>query len=157
MPGIAVITGTRYPSRVAIKMLQELYTDFNAQFGDEAKMAPTNQLSKKSKTLLSGFCKRYEDPSNVDKAQKVLGQVQSVTAQMQDNISGMLKNSEKAENLAEKSDQLNEQATVFKKRSGELKNQMRWKNLKMTLILGALVIGIILVIVVPLIVKANKN
>lgn len=155
--GIAVITGTRYPSRVAIKMLQELYTEFDAQFGADAKMAPTNSLSKKAKTLLSSQCKRYEDPSNVDKAQKVLGQVDVVKGQMQDNIAGMLQNTEKAESLAEKSDQLNEQATVFKKRSGDLKNQMRWKNLKMTLILGGLVIGILLVIIVPLIVRANEK
>lgn len=154
---IAVITGLRYPSRVAIKMLQELYADFNDQFGADAKMAPTNSLSKKSKNLLSGHCKRYEDPSNVDKAQKVIGQVDAVKGQMQDNIAGMLKNTEKAETLAEKSDQLNEQANVFKKRSGELKKQMKWKNLKMTLILGALVIGIILVIVVPMVIKANKK
>lgn len=119
-------------------------------------MAPTNSLSKKSKNLLSGHCKRYADPSNVDKAQKVIGQVDAVKGQMQDNIAGMLKNTEKAETLAEKSDQLNEQANVFKKRSGELKKQMRWKNFKMTLILGGLVIGIILVIVIPMVIKANK-
>mmetsp|Transcript_7472 Transcript_7472/g.17099 ORF Transcript_7472/g.17099 Transcript_7472/m.17099 type:complete len:158 (+) Transcript_7472:484-957(+) len=136
-------------------MLQELYTDFNDQYGADAKMAPANSLSKKSKNLLSGFCKRYEDPSNVDKAQKVLGQVDQVKSQMQDNIAGMLKNAEKAETLAEKSDQLSEQATVFKKRSGELKKQMRWKNLKMTLILVALVVGILLVILVPMIMKAR--
>jgi hypothetical protein len=155
--GIAVITGLRYPSRVAIKMLQELYAEFSDQFGADAKMAPTNSLSKKSKNLLSGSCKRYEDPSNVDKAQKVIGQVDSVKGQMQDNIAGMLKNTEKAETLAEKSDQLNEQANVFKKRSGELKKQMRWKNFKMTLILGGLVIGIVLIIVIPMVIKANKN
>lgn len=138
-------------------MLQELYTEFNDQFGPDAKMAPTDALSKKSKNLLTSYCKRYEDPSNVDKAQKVLGQVDAVKGQMQDNIAGMLKNTEKAESLAEKSDQLNEQASVFKKRSGDLKKQMKWKNFKMTLILGGLVIGIILVIVVPMIIKANKN
>jgi hypothetical protein len=48
-------------------MLQELYTEFNGQFGADARMAPTNSLSKKAKTLLSGHCKRYEDPGNVDK------------------------------------------------------------------------------------------
>lgn len=137
-------------------MLQELYHDFNEQFGTDAKMAPTNSLSKKSKNVLSGFCKRYEDPTKVDKAQKVLGQVDQVKAQMQDNIAGMLKNSEKAETLAEKSDQLNEQANVFKKRSGDLKKQMRWKNLKMTLILVALVVGILLAIIVPMIMRARK-
>jgi hypothetical protein len=138
-------------------MLQELYADFNDQFGGDAQMAPTNSLSKKAKNLLGGYCKRYEDPTNVDKAQKVLGQVDAVKEQMQDNIAGMLKNTEKAETLAEKSDQLNEQANVFKKRSGDLKKQMRWKNLKMTLILGGLVVGILLIILVPMILKAKNK
>jgi len=153
---IAVITGLRYPSRVAIKMLQELYEEFNGKFGSDAKTAPTNALSKKAKSMLGAKCKKYEDPKNVDKAQAVLGQVEDVKATMSDNIAGMLKNTEKAETLAEKSDQLNEQASVFKKRSGELKQQMRWKNLKMTLILVGLVVGILLVIIVPLIIRAKK-
>mmetsp|Transcript_31503 Transcript_31503/g.44719 ORF Transcript_31503/g.44719 Transcript_31503/m.44719 type:complete len:245 (-) Transcript_31503:1198-1932(-) len=153
---VAVITGIRYPSRVAITMLQELYKDFDAQFGQDAKMAPPGSLTKKSKALLGGYCKKYEDPSNVDKAQKVLGQVDKVKDQMGENIAGMLKNTEKADTLAAKSDQLNEQANVFKKRSTDLKKQMRWKNLKMTLILVGLVVGILLVILVPLIMKAKK-
>jgi len=137
-------------------MLQELYKDFDAQFGQDAKMAPPGSLTKKSKALLGGYCKKYEDPSNVDKAQKVLGQVDKVKDQMGENIAGMLKNTEKADTLAAKSDQLNEQANVFKKRSTDLKKQMRWKNLKMTLILVGLVVGILLVILVPLIMKAKK-
>eukprot|EP00548_Thalassiothrix_antarctica_P000237 CAMPEP_0194145822 /NCGR_PEP_ID=MMETSP0152-20130528/18853_1 /TAXON_ID=1049557 /ORGANISM="Thalassiothrix antarctica, Strain L6-D1" /LENGTH=244 /DNA_ID=CAMNT_0038846169 /DNA_START=28 /DNA_END=762 /DNA_ORIENTATION=- len=150
---VAVITGLRYPSRIAIKMLQELYTHFIDRFGGDAAMAPTNSLTKKSKELLSGQCKKFEDPSNVDKAQRVLGQVDAVKGQMQDNIAGMLKNTEKAETLAEKSDQLNEQANVFKKKAVDLKKQMKWKNLKMTLILVGVVVGLILIIVLPMILK----
>merc|ERR1711915_1136090 len=112
--------------------------------------APTNSLTKKSKELLSTECKKYEQPGNVDKAQKVLGQVDVVKGQMQDNIAGMLENTERAESLAEKSDQLNEQASVFKKKAVDLKRQMRWKNLKMTIILVLVIVAAILIIVVPL-------
>merc|ERR1712232_375388 len=108
-------------------------------------------LTKKSKELLSGQYKKYEQPGNVDKAHKVLGQVDAVKGQMQDNIAGMLENTERAESLAEKSDQLNEQANVFKKNAVDLKKQMRWKNLKMTIILVLVIIGAILIIVVPLV------
>lgn len=82
--------------------------------------------------------------------------MEKVKGQMQDNIANMLKNTEQAESLAEKSDQLNEQASVFKKNSKTLKKQMAWKNLKMTLILGGVVVIILLVILVPLIVKLKK-
>lgn len=137
-------------------MLQELYKEFSAKHGDAAKSAAENSLSKKAKSVLQDTCKKYEDLNNVDKSAKVLGQVDAVKSTMQDNIAGMLKNTEKAESLAEKSDQLNEQASVFKKRSTDLRKQMQWKNLKMTLILGGVVVLILLVVLVPLIVRAKK-
>jgi Synaptobrevin len=154
--GCACISGTQYPSRVAIGMLQDLYKDFNAKYGDAAKTAAENALSKKAKSILQDVCKKYEDPSSVDKTQKILGQVDAVKGQMQDNIANMLKNTEKAEDMAAKSEQLNEQASVFKKRSTDLKKQMQWKNMKMTLILVGVILVIVLVVVVPLVVKAKK-
>lgn len=152
----ATITGTQYPSRVAIAMLQDVYGDFSSKYADAAKTAAENSLSKKAKSTLQDVCKKYEDPSSVDKTQKILGQVDAVKGQMQDNIASMLKNTEKAEDMAAKSEQLNEQASVFKKRSTDLKKQMQWKNLKMTLILGGLVAVIVLAITVPLIMKAKR-
>jgi hypothetical protein len=151
----ATISGTQYPSRVAIGMLQELYTDFSAKYGDSAKTAAENSLSKRAKKILQKVCKKYEDPSAVDKTQKILGQVDAVKGQMQDNIAGMLKNTEKAEDMAAKSEQLNEQASVFKKRSTTLKKTMQWKNLKMTLILGGVVLVIVLAITIPLVKRAK--
>jgi len=151
-----VITGLGYQSRVAIQFLEELASEFSATLGSAAKTAKENSLNKKSKTTLQAMCKKYEDPQNVDKASKVLGAVDKVKGQMQTNISDMLKNTEQAESLAEKSDQLNEQASVFKKNSKSLKNQMAWKNLKMTLILGGVIVVVLLAVLVPLIMKLKK-
>jgi hypothetical protein len=137
-------------------MLQDMYTEFTSKYGDAAKTAAESSLSKKAKSILQDVCKKYEDPSSVDKTQKILGQVDAVKGQMQGNIASMLKNTEKAEDMAAKSEQLNEQASVFKKRSTDLKKQMQWKNLKMTLILGGIILVIVLAITVPLIVKAKK-
>lgn len=137
-------------------MLQELYKDFSGKYGDAAKTAAENSLSKKSKVVLQEACKKYEDSSSVDKTSKILGQVDAVKGQMQDNIANMLKNTEKAEDMAAKSEQLNEQASVFKKRSTDLKKQMQWKNLKMTLILAGVVLIVVAVIVGPLIARAKK-
>ena len=152
-----MITGTQYQSRVAIQMLTELYTDFSAKHGAAAKTAAENSLSKKAKPVLLECCKKYEDPSKVDKTSKVLGQVDAVKGTMQNNIANMLKNTEKAESLAEKSDQLNEQASVFKKRSTDLKKQMQWKNLKMTLLLGGVVLVILIAVLWPVIKNAKKS
>jgi vesicle-associated membrane protein 7 len=154
--GCAVITGNQYQSRVAIQMLQELYKEFMAKHESAAKTAAKDSLTKKAKTILSDICKKYEDPTKVDKTSQVLGQVDAVKGQMTSNIAGMLKNTEKAESLAEKSDQLNEQASVFKKRSTDLKKQMAWKNLKMTLLLGGVVVVILICVLVPLLSRAKQ-
>lgn len=156
MKGIAAITGLSYPSRVAIQMLQELYGDFNKQYGTEAQTAAANSLTRKCKNMLTAICKKYDDVSKVDKAQAIIGKVDEVKVKMQDNIAGMLRNTEQAESLAEKSDQLNEQASVFKKKSADLKKQMQCKNLKMTILLVGIVVVILLAILIPLIVKIKQ-
>jgi hypothetical protein len=154
--GLAIVTGLKYPSRTAIAMLTELYTPYSEQFSLQAKSATTNSLTKKSKTLLSTTCKKYDDSSKVDKAAALNVKVEAVQAQMQDNIAAMLKNTEQAESLAERSNQLNEQANVFQKKSKDLRKQMRCKNIKMTIILVTLVVGVLVIILVPLIVRAKN-
>jgi len=153
---MGVITGLAYPSRVAIQMLQELYSEFMEKHGDEAKSCGEGALNKKAKPVLSEVCGKYDDLNKVDKAASLLGKVDEVKSSMQSNIADMLKNTEKAESLAEKSDQLNEQASVFKKKSSDLRKQMACKNLKMTLILGGVIIIILIVILAPLIARAKK-
>lgn len=154
----ATITGTQYPSRVAIAMLQDLYTNFTATYGDAAKKttATENSLSKKAKTILRDSCKKYADPSSVDKTQHVLGQVDVVKGKMQENIASILQNTESAEDMVVKSEQLNEQAAVFQKRSIDLKKQMQWKNVKMTIILGGVILIIIVAVTVPFVMKAKR-
>lgn len=137
-------------------MLNELYTPYSQQFALQAKSATTNSLTKKSKTLLSEYCDKFNDLSKVDKASALNAKVDEVKVQMQDNIAAMLKNTEQAESLAERSNQLNEQANVFQKKSRDLRKQMRCKNIKMTIILVALVLGVLVIILVPLIVRAKK-
>jgi len=154
---MAVITGLNYPSRVAIAMLTELYKEFKPKFGAAAKTAQTNTLSKKAKDMMKKSADKYSDLNKVDKAAALNSKVNEVKSQMSDNISSILKNTEKAETIQAKSEQLNEQAAVFKKRSTDLKKQMKCKNLKMTLLLAGLVIGILAVILVPLIMKAKKD
>ncbi|KAL7464575.1 hypothetical protein ACHAXS_004913 [Conticribra weissflogii] len=153
---LAVITGKKYASRAAIKMLQDLYTPYSEQFGLQAKSATNGSLTKKSKSLLASTCKKFDDSSKVDKAAALNVKVEEVKLQMQDNIASMLKNTEQAESLAERSSQLNEQAHVFQKKSKDLKKQMRCKNIKMTIILVSLVVGILIIILVPLIVRAKQ-
>lgn len=154
---LAVITGLRYPSRIAIQMLVELYSQYSTEFAAQISTAEKGSLSKKSKPILSTICQKYSSTKDVDKASAITGKIDEVKVQMQDNIAGMLQNMEKTEDISEQADQLNEQASVFKKKSTDLKKTMRCKNLKMTLILVGLVVGILLVILIPVITRARAS
>jgi len=155
--GFAIVTGLRYPSRVATQMLTECYGEYMKELGEKVKNAAPNSLNKPSKSLLMKYCQKYSDVRSVDKASALIGKVEGVKVQMQDNIASMLQNMEKTEAISDQANQLNEQASVFKKKSTELKNQMKCKNLKMTLIIVGLIVGILLVILVPLISRARKS
>jgi len=132
-------------------MLQELYKDFMHVFGNEAKTGAENSLDKKANNILKAACQKYDDLKKVDKMSAVQVKVDAVTTTMQDNIAKLLVNTTKAEVLAEQSDQLNEQASIFQKRSTSLRKQMAWKNTKMTLLLGGIVLVILLIIIVPIV------
>lgn len=152
---LAVVTGLRYPSRVATQMLTETYAEYIKKLGPQTKSAAPNTLNKPSKPILSKFCQKYSDVNSVDKASALIGKVEGVKVQMQDNIANMLQNMEKTESISDQANQLNEQASVFKKKSTDLKRHMKCKNLKMTIIIAALIIGVLLIILVPLISKAK--
>mmetsp|Transcript_1062 Transcript_1062/g.1276 ORF Transcript_1062/g.1276 Transcript_1062/m.1276 type:complete len:262 (-) Transcript_1062:253-1038(-) len=151
---IAVVSGLRYPSRVATQMLTEIYSEYKATFGIEAKTAVEKSLTRRSKTMLSNYCKKYSTIESVDKAAQIQSKVNAVKSKMQDNIADMLNNMERAESISNTAEELNEQANVFQKSSKTLKKTMRCKNNKMNLIIALLVGGILLIILVPLISKA---
>ena len=153
---LAIVTGLSYKTTTAITMLTDLYTPYSAQFSLQSKSATSNSLTKKSKPLLSQHCAKFSDSSKVSKASALNSKVEAVQATMQDNIASMLKNTEQAESLAERSNQLNEQASVFQKKSKDLRKQMRCKNIKMTVILVVLVVGVLVIILAPLIARARN-
>ena len=151
---VAVVTGLRYPSRVAIQMLVEMYAQFSERFSLQVLSATAQSLTKKAKPVLSSVCNKFDDLSSVDKTAQIAGKVDEVKVQMQDNIASMLQNTEQADSLAERSGQLSEQANVFRKKSTDLRKEMRCKNLKMTIILVLVVGGIMAAILIPIILRA---
>lgn len=155
--GVAVITGLEYPSRVVVQMITELHKNFVEKFGLMAMSATSNSLTKKSLPMIKESCKKYDDLTKVDKTSNVQAKIEEVKTQMQDNIALMLENTESAEELQDKSNAMNEAASVFKNQSKDLKKTMKWKNLKMTLILILVVLLVLAIILVPLILRSSAT
>ena len=92
----------------------------------------------------------------VDKLAAVSKKVDSVKLVMQENVDIALQNCVKLESIERAAEELQQQAGVFKRNANELKKKMWWKNIKMKLIIAAIVLTI-LGIIVAVIVVMTKN
>eukprot|EP00957_Ditylum_brightwellii_P056617 4291529-Ditylum_brightwellii.AAC.1 len=151
--GLAVVTGLKYPTRISIQMLTELYNPYSEQFGAKFKSSSFKTLNKKSRHLLSSFYDKYEDVANVDKTHDIANKIDKVKETMQENIVQALQNTEHIESLASRADVMHEQAEMFKRKSKVLHKKMKTKNMKTTIILGLVAAGVIVGVSVPFIMK----
>lgn len=69
---------------------------------------------------------------------------------MHENVHSLLQRGEQLETLQNKTENLNSNAAQFKRGANKVRKQMWWKNMKMNLIIGAVVVTIVLVVVVAL-------
>ena len=137
-----LISALTYPQRCGHNCLEELQRTFVAKAGDRAATARDRSLDKMCAPLLSNICAKYDNLAEVDKLASVTRKVESVKLVMQENIDVALQNCVKLESIERQAEELQQQAGVFRKNANELKNKMWWKNMKMKLIIG----GVILVI-----------
>mmetsp|Transcript_30713 Transcript_30713/g.84387 ORF Transcript_30713/g.84387 Transcript_30713/m.84387 type:complete len:236 (+) Transcript_30713:42-749(+) len=142
-----LICALSYPQRCAHSCLEDLQRTFSARFGDKAMTAKERSLDKGASNLLLQTCQRYDNLAEVDKLAAVAKKVESVKLVMQENVDLALQNCVKLESIEAAAEELQQQAGVFKRNATELKNKMWWKNMKMRLIIAAIVIIILAIIV----------
>lgn len=116
---------------------------FVAKFGDQAKTAKDRALNSAAAQLLQKICQKYDNLQEVDKLAAVTQKVDSVKLVMQDNVDIALQNCVKLESIERQAEELQQQAGLFKRNANELKKRMWWKNIKMKLILGAIILAIL--------------
>eukprot|EP00607_Mallomonas_marina_P008284 CAMPEP_0182418642 /NCGR_PEP_ID=MMETSP1167-20130531/3026_1 /TAXON_ID=2988 /ORGANISM="Mallomonas Sp, Strain CCMP3275" /LENGTH=210 /DNA_ID=CAMNT_0024592941 /DNA_START=180 /DNA_END=812 /DNA_ORIENTATION=+ len=136
-----------YPQRCAHTCLEELQRTFMAKSGDKAKISKERALDKTCGSLLQKICQKYDNLSEVDKLSSVTLKVESVKLVMQENVDLALQNCVKLESIEKAAEELQQQAGVFKRSAHELKNRMWWKDIKMKLILGSIILAILGIII----------
>lgn len=122
--------------------------------GRRAFTAPSLQLSataacarSSTEHALTARCWprcRYEGG---DKVSQVMREVDQVKGVMSDNINQAMNNLESTEVLNEKASEMKAQSNMFNKQAKTAKNQMWWKNMKLNIIIAAVVLLIIAYIV----------
>eukprot|EP00599_Poterioochromonas_sp_BG-1_P003628 CAMPEP_0173148854 /NCGR_PEP_ID=MMETSP1105-20130129/9975_1 /TAXON_ID=2985 /ORGANISM="Ochromonas sp., Strain BG-1" /LENGTH=228 /DNA_ID=CAMNT_0014063603 /DNA_START=165 /DNA_END=851 /DNA_ORIENTATION=- len=142
-----LICQVSYPQRVAHACLEELQRNFAAKFGEKALTAKDRALDKSAANLLLSTCQKYDNLAEVDKLAAVQKKVESVKLVMQENVDIALQNCVKLETIEKAAEELQQQAGVFKRNANELKKKMWWKNIKMKLIIGFIILAILGIII----------
>lgn len=74
---------------------------------------------------------------------------------MEDNVRKMIDNGSQLDNLDEKADKMKLQSKAFHGQAHELARIMYWRNMKLKIIIGLIILAVLLYIIVPLIIQAS--
>ena len=91
------------------------------------------------------------------KTKQLQSQLDEVTEIMQKNIQTVLDRGEHLQNIQQKSQDLEQGATVFQTSSNRVRRKMWWQSMKLTLIIIAVVIVLLLVIILPIVFSHNNT
>lgn len=145
-----VITMADYPERLVFPMINDLIPKFRQEFGEKALTCQQGHLNRKVESLFSKLVDEYDDPASKDKIASVQAKVDDVKIAMSKNIDGMLANMEKTENIETDTQRLQDQARLFDKQASTLKRREQWKNWKLSLIIGSIILIILIILIVTL-------
>ncbi|CAK4077681.1 unnamed protein product [Aphanomyces euteiches] len=137
------ITAADYPIRLAFKLITAVQEEISKQGG---KIAQAKENGLDCNKALGVIATMYDDRTKVDKVSEVMAQVDAVKSTMQNNIQVVLSNTEKMEAVEQKSNDLNEQAKVFRNAGKSLARTMWWKNVKTMVAIGFLVVLAIIIL-----------
>ncbi|KAF9141948.1 Vesicle-associated membrane protein [Mortierella sp. GBA39] len=134
--------------RIPFAFLQDIKEKFLAQYGRERALSSlvAYSMNEFSKTIAKQM-EYFSTNPEADRIKQVQGEIEQVKDVMVQNIERVLERGERIELLVDKTDNLNQQAFAFKKRSTVLKQKMWWKNAKLMVILILVVILLIYLII----------
>jgi vesicle-associated membrane protein 7 len=136
-----------FERRISFAFLQDIKEKFLAKYSKErANTALPYGMGEFAKVIEKQM-DYYSNNPNVDKIKKVHGEVEQVKDVMALNIERVLERGERIELLVDKTDNLNQQAFAFRKRSTALRRSMWWKNTKLMILLGFVIILLIYFVV----------
>jgi len=127
------VTDQSYPGRLAFAYLERIQNE------TRGKNTGFDAILRKEAEFFSN--------SQPDKVQKVMGQIAEVKEIMTENIEAVLKRGEKLEDLMVKTERMNDSAYKFRNQSRSLKRAMWWQNVKLWIIIIAVILAVIFFIV----------
>jgi len=124
-----------FSRQVAFQFLSEIQRRFVATYGDRGKTALAFAMNADFERVLQAQMDHFNAVKDNDKLTEINDNIQQVKSVMIENIDKVLERGERIELLVDKTDQLDQSASKFKKHAKELKRSMCWKNAKLTIII----------------------
>ena len=145
-----VFLSSDYLNRVAYRIFEELSNLFQSAGTSRVRTVGAKGLNKD--IALSGsimeLLQKFEEPSKsgMDRIAKIEAQIKHATSNTNEAIDAVLANSEKLENVLEKSEELRDNSMSYKEDATSLRKAMFLRNAKYTVILIVIVIALLVVL-----------
>ncbi|XP_033337880.1 vesicle-associated membrane protein 7 [Megalopta genalis] len=142
------ITDGDFQKSRAFLFLTEVKRRFLAVYGDGAQTAVAYSMNTDFSRILANEMKYYRESNHeIDVISKVHGELDELKDIMVQNIDSVAMRGERLELLVDKTDRLTDNSVTFRKTSRNLARSLFWKNVKIYVIIGAIVVVAIYVIV----------
>ena len=126
--------------RIPFAFLEDTKNRFLAEFGlEEAQQAIAFAMNEAFKGTLAERMEYFnsdEADRNIDNIGTVKSQIDEVRDNMVQNIERVLERGEKIELLVDRTNDLNQQAFRFESSSRQLRQHMRWRQMKCRIMMG---------------------
>ncbi|KAL0437275.1 UNVERIFIED_CONTAM: Vesicle-associated membrane protein [Sesamum radiatum] len=149
MTAYCVVAVESVGRQLPIAFLERIKDDFTKKYGGgKAATAVANSLNREFGSKLKEqmqYC--VDHPEEISKLAKVKAQVSEVKGVMMENIEKVLDRGEKIELLVDKTENLRSQAQDFRTQGTKMRRRMWLQNMKIKLIVLAIIVALILIIV----------
>ncbi|EIE19250.1 R-SNARE protein, VAMP72-family [Coccomyxa subellipsoidea C-169] len=142
-----VVADEKFGRQIPFAFLDKVKAEFAEKHAESSRTLHAHSLDKIFGPRLKywmDYCQEHPDEMNkIASVQKKVDEVKNI---MVDNIEKVLERGEKIELLVDKTDNLRFQADRFHKTGRQLRSKMWWQNMKMKLIIAAVVVVLAFII-----------
>jgi len=125
--------------RIPFAFLEDIQNRFFATYGERGLTAPPYGMNEDFSRVLQNQMNYFSNTAN-DKINKVKNEVDELKSVMVENIEKVITRSERIEVLMDKTEDLENQALNFRHTSTALKRSLWWKNVKLAILLGFIIL-----------------
>jgi vesicle-associated membrane protein 7 len=129
--------------RLPFAFLEDIKNRFKSTYADRGKTALAYGMNADFSRVLQNQMDYYSNNPNADRITRVRNEIDEVKTVMVQNIEKVLERGERIELLVDRTENLNQTAFQFKKKSTQVKRRMWWKNVKVMVILVVVVLVIV--------------